>query len=83
MAGYGGFGFRGSPTALERSRNAFRWGFGAGFPSRGPLRVTGELHGELPFDDTVTLTAPLVASDGEHRAAARRRSTASRRPRSA
>jgi outer membrane protein OmpA-like peptidoglycan-associated protein len=63
VAGYGGFGFRSSPD-LSNQPNTFRWGFGAGFPSRGALRVTGELHGELPFDDTVTLTAPLIATDG-------------------
>ena len=63
VAGYGGFAFRGSPDGSNQP-NAFRWGFGAGFPSRGALRVTGELHGEMPFDDTVTLTAPLVATDG-------------------
>ena len=45
-----------SPEAIRISRNAFRWGVGAGFPSRGALRLTAELHGELPFDDTVTVT---------------------------
>ena len=46
------------PTRFP-SRNGLRWGVGAGFPSHSPLRVTGELHGEQPFDDTVTLSSPV------------------------
>ena len=33
LSGYGGFMFRGSPDDVELS-NGFRWGFGAGFPTR-------------------------------------------------
>ncbi len=62
VAGYGGFAFRGSPDG-SNNPNAFRWGLGAGFPSRSALRVTTELHGELPFDDEVNLTSPIVGSD--------------------
>ena len=54
VAGYGGFAFRGSPDGANQP-NAFRWGLGAGFPSRSALRLTTELNGELPFDDTVTV----------------------------
>jgi len=63
IAGYGGVAIRGEPTGVSQS-NGFRWGFGAGFPSRGPLRVTTEINGETPFDDTLTLSSPIVATDG-------------------
>ena len=46
LSGYGGFMFRGSPDDVELS-NGFRWGFGAGFPTRKNLRLTAELHGEV------------------------------------
>ena len=63
LAAYGGAAFRGSTDGVSQS-NGLRWGVGAGFPSHSPLRVTGELHGEQPFDDTVTLSSPFVAIDG-------------------
>jgi outer membrane protein OmpA-like peptidoglycan-associated protein len=52
LSGYGGFMFRGDPDDVDLS-NGFRWGFGAGFPTRKGLRVTTELHGESQFDDVV------------------------------
>jgi outer membrane protein OmpA-like peptidoglycan-associated protein len=63
LSGYGGFMFRGSPSDVELS-NGFRWGFGAGFPTRGHLRVTAELFGESFFDDTVKYTGGLLGDDG-------------------
>ena len=57
MSGYGGVVFRGAPSGVTQSAG-LRYGFGAGFPSRMPFRVTAEVNGEKPFDDTVTLTAP-------------------------
>jgi outer membrane protein OmpA-like peptidoglycan-associated protein len=63
LSGFGGMIFRGSPDQIELS-NGFRWGFGAGFPTRQALRVTAELHGEKYLDDTVTLTSPLIGDDG-------------------
>ena len=61
LSGFGGFVFRGDPDAVDLS-NSFRWGFGAGFPTRRSLRVTAELHGENQMDDvTFTPTVnPLV-----------------------
>ena len=44
VSGYGGFIVRGSPDEVETT-NAFRWGLGAGFPSRKALRFTAELTG--------------------------------------
>jgi outer membrane protein OmpA-like peptidoglycan-associated protein len=54
LSGYGGFIVRGDPTDVDLS-NGFRWGFGAGFPTRRSLRLTAELHGESQLDD-VTYT---------------------------
>ncbi len=63
LSGYGGAILRGQPDGASAS-NALRYGVGAAFPSRSLLRVTAEFTGEKPFDDTVTLTTPLVAYDG-------------------
>jgi outer membrane protein OmpA-like peptidoglycan-associated protein len=62
LSGYAGGAFRGSPDEVSRS-NALRWGVGAGFPSRFPLRMTAELNGERPFDDTTTVSSPIVGVD--------------------
>jgi outer membrane protein OmpA-like peptidoglycan-associated protein len=61
IAGYGGFMFRSDPDLFELS-NGFRWGFGAGFPSRGRLRVTTELVGEMYFDDTIVWNGPQAGN---------------------
>jgi outer membrane protein OmpA-like peptidoglycan-associated protein len=60
LSGYGGFMFRSNPDEYELS-NGFRWGFGAGFPSRSKLRVTTELVGEMYFDDEITFLGPLIS----------------------
>ncbi len=64
LAGFGGFAFRGDPTGVSLS-DGFRWGVGAAFGTRSSLRFTTELHGEVPFADTV-LVAPgtIVGVDG-------------------
>ena len=41
-----------------------KWGFGAGFPSRRSLRLTTELVGEFPFDDTVLNSVDFRGEDG-------------------
>ena len=64
LSGYGGFIFRGDPDEFDLS-NGFRWGFGAGFPTRKHLRLTAELHGEKYFNDSVTYTGTtLIGDDG-------------------
>ena len=64
LSGYGGWMFRGDPDDFDLS-NGFRWGFGAGFPSRGHFRVTAELHGEQYFNDTIPYTGVgLIGEDG-------------------
>ena len=66
LSGFGGFAWRGQPddpVDVEVS-NGFRWGVGAGFPTRGPVRLFTELHGEGRFDDLLTAASALVATDG-------------------
>jgi outer membrane protein OmpA-like peptidoglycan-associated protein len=63
LAGYAGMIFRGKPSQVDIS-NGFRWGFGAGFPTRKNLRLTAELHGEAYIHDAVTLSSALVGEDG-------------------
>jgi outer membrane protein OmpA-like peptidoglycan-associated protein len=65
VSGFGGFMFRGDPDEFDLS-NGFRWGFGAGFPTRKSVRFTAELHGEQYFDDSVTYSGGtgLIGEDG-------------------
>jgi outer membrane protein OmpA-like peptidoglycan-associated protein len=67
LSGYGGFIVRGDPDDVDLS-NGFRWGVGAGFPTRQSLRLTAELHGESQFDDVaytgVLVTPRLIGEDG-------------------
>jgi outer membrane protein OmpA-like peptidoglycan-associated protein len=65
VSGYAGYEFRGEPDGFDLPSGAFRWGAGAGFPSRGPLRGVFELSGIAPNDDTTQITGiPFVATDG-------------------
>ena len=64
LSGFGGLIFRGDPDDLDLS-NGFRWGVGAGFPTRRNLRLTAELHGEAYFDDSLTFTGTGDALSGE------------------
>jgi outer membrane protein OmpA-like peptidoglycan-associated protein len=63
LSGYGGFIFRGDPDNVDIS-DGFRWGIGAGFPTRKSVRLTAELHGESQFDDVVYNGSGLVGEDG-------------------
>ncbi|CAN5657298.1 hypothetical protein BH24ACI5_BH24ACI5_10070 [soil metagenome] len=63
FSGFGGMMFRGKPDGVELS-NGFRWGIGAGFPTRKNLRLTAELHGEAYLDDSLELTRTLSGTDG-------------------
>ena len=64
LSGFGGFIFRGDPDNVSLS-DGFRWGFGAGFPTRRGLRLTAELHGESQFDDVVySGLGTLIGEDG-------------------
>jgi outer membrane protein OmpA-like peptidoglycan-associated protein len=64
VSAYVGYGFRGKPDGFDIPTSAFRWGAGAAFPSRSPLRIVTELNGYLPSDDSASITgAGLVGSD--------------------
>jgi outer membrane protein OmpA-like peptidoglycan-associated protein len=63
VSGYGGFIIRGKPDNVELS-NGLRYGVGIGLPTRRPLRLTAELHGEKYTDDTLTISSPFAAEDG-------------------
>ena len=63
ISGYAGFIVRGAPSDVEET-NGFRWGVGAGVPSRKPLRFTAELTGEAYTKNTLAAKTPLVAEDG-------------------
>ena len=54
-SGYAGYEFRGKPDGFDAPTGAFRWGTGVGFPSRNFIRVTAELNGSLPSQDTTTI----------------------------
>ncbi|HWF86637.1 MAG TPA: hypothetical protein VG222_17385, partial [Vicinamibacterales bacterium] len=65
LTGYAGYQYQGSPDGFDAPTSAFRWGAGAGFPSHSPVRISAELNGVVPSDNTVTITGvPLVATDG-------------------
>jgi peptidoglycan-associated lipoprotein len=55
LTGFAGYEWRGKPDGFETPSGAFRWGVGAGFPSRGFLRGTAELNGFAPSSDTMTM----------------------------
>ncbi len=61
VTAYGGWEFRGQPDGFTAPSGAFRWGAGVGFPSRNFLRVTGELNGQVPNRDTITLNGSTIA----------------------
>ena len=62
FSGYGGFIVRGNPDAVETT-NGFRWGLGAGMPSRKALRLTVELDGEMYSNDTLQTKQILLAPE--------------------
>jgi peptidoglycan-associated lipoprotein len=63
ISGYGGFIVRGTPSAVEQT-NGFRWGVGAGFPSRKSLRFTAELDGEAYTKSSLATKTLLLGADG-------------------
>ncbi len=63
LTGQFGGVLRGDPDGFDLS-DSIRWGMGAAFPSRSPLRALVEWHGEWFFDPFVQTLQPLRASDG-------------------
>jgi outer membrane protein OmpA-like peptidoglycan-associated protein len=61
FSGFGGFIYRGDPDDFDLP-SGFRWGFGAGVPTRKNLRFTAELHGEVYSDDQVRFTGVQLQS---------------------
>jgi outer membrane protein OmpA-like peptidoglycan-associated protein len=63
LSGFGGYEFRGSPSDFDIPNGAFRWGVGAGSPTRFPLRIFGELSGAIPTSDTASASPSFVGID--------------------
>ena len=63
LSGYGGYIVRGNPDQVETT-NGFRWGLGAGMPSRKSLRLTAEIDGELYSNDRLRTKQIMLATDG-------------------
>jgi outer membrane protein OmpA-like peptidoglycan-associated protein len=64
LAGFGGYAFRGDPDGVSLV-DGFRWGVGAAFGTRSSLRLTTELHGEVPTGDAVVVApGAVVGMDG-------------------
>jgi peptidoglycan-associated lipoprotein len=59
LAGFAGYRVRGNPDDFDMP-GSFRWGFGAGFPTRKSLRLTAELHGQTYGD--VTYSGPTFSA---------------------
>jgi outer membrane protein OmpA-like peptidoglycan-associated protein len=64
LAGHAGYEVRGSPDDIEIPGGAFRWGIGAGFATRNPIRGVLELTGTMPNGDATIRTGSLVGQDG-------------------
>jgi len=63
FSGYAGYEIRGEPDGFDIPSGAFRWGVGAGFPARFPLRAVLELTGSLPNEDAATAGPGLIVGD--------------------
>jgi outer membrane protein OmpA-like peptidoglycan-associated protein len=63
LAGFGGYIFRGDPRGVSLS-DGLRWGVGAAFGARTSVRFTTELHGEVPANDAIVATSPVLGIDG-------------------
>jgi hypothetical protein len=62
-SGYAGFIIRGTPAEVDTT-NGFRWGLGAGMPSRKSLRFTAELTGEAYTNKALATKMQILATDG-------------------
>jgi outer membrane protein OmpA-like peptidoglycan-associated protein len=63
VAGTFGYIKRGDPSGFDLS-DGLRWGIGAQFPTRSPLKFTTEFWGEKYSKDTVVMSTPIVGVDG-------------------
>jgi len=62
VSGYAGYEFRGSTDNFNLPGAAFRWGVGAGFPSRGKFRITTELNGIANSSGTASYTGSFPSN---------------------
>ncbi len=58
-----GYKVRGQPDGYNLTQG-FKWGIGAGFPSRSKFKVIAEMYGEALVDQSQTYTGPSLASIG-------------------
>jgi peptidoglycan-associated lipoprotein len=63
VSGYAGFIVRGKPADVDTT-NGFRWGVGAGLPTRMPLEFTAEVSGEVYTNKSIATKTQLLATDG-------------------
>jgi outer membrane protein OmpA-like peptidoglycan-associated protein len=63
VSGNLGYVYRGDPDIFDLS-SGMRFGVGAQFPTRSPLRFTTEWFGETFFDDVITRSGSISATDG-------------------
>jgi outer membrane protein OmpA-like peptidoglycan-associated protein len=63
LSGFGGYEMRGTPDGFDLPKGAFRWGVGAGFPTRFQIRGFAELSGVLPSSDTSIITSAVLIGD--------------------
>lgn len=66
VAGYAGYQGWGQADELDGPSGAFRWGAGAGFPTRSPVRGVFEVNGLVPGSSTISrpISQVLTAIDG-------------------
>lgn len=58
-----GLRMRTSPDGYNLTRG-FKWGIGAGYPSRSKFKMIAEMHGEALFDQEQRYTGPSLAGIG-------------------
>jgi len=63
VSGFGGVILRQDPDEIDIS-HGLQWGFGVAGPTRSPLRLFAELHGERAFDSDLVVSTPIVGEDG-------------------
>src|SRR5262249_55245066 len=65
-SGDAGYGILGKPDGFDAPSGAFRWGTGVGFPSRNIVRVSAEVNGNMPSQDTISILSgtTLAGADG-------------------
>jgi peptidoglycan-associated lipoprotein len=63
VSGYAGFIVRGKPSTVDTT-NGFRWGVGAGLPSRTPLLFTAEVSGEVYTNKSIATKSQIFGDDG-------------------